>query len=435
MTVLHGVRLADIEGIKGTFTNATVDYWAPCIASERQTCRIVRQLSVWNELLSDAYLELRKEPDAVGFLSLVTLEQAYPFIPKARKLHQCATLLYWLLTIHRCVVSVDIHLRNLGPHYVLVFAELRGNSAVKMLKLVLCTYRSDHQEPLAIANCLENIEEVECHLFPDWPSHILSAQTMLLGRTASSSLSSLKIPKIPLRNRKNWLLLEALVMNSTLKELGMRGADFATAWMSHRYKFRRQLIGGAGSLTTLSISDMAEMRKDVFKWLLGCLRENRTITHVSLRRVAVDEDSAAIVTSILEENRVLRLFNMCEMRADTESTGEGIFGSWLPALVANETMEEFTLPLNAWNPELWKRFSDMLPLRSVTRRITIQFTQDDYRSISLTYGVLADTPEAGRMVFFKTLNLLSHSDTMWNEPAQCHAWLFQNTRDIFSGVL
>ncbi|KAL3255564.1 hypothetical protein MRX96_017462 [Rhipicephalus microplus] len=39
------------------------------------------------------------------------------------------------------------------------------------------------------------------------------------------------------------------------------------------------------------------------------------------------------------------------------------------------------------------------------------------------------------MVFFKTLNLLSHSDTVCNEPAQCHVWLFQNTRDIFSGVL
>ncbi|KAH7944713.1 hypothetical protein HPB51_028575 [Rhipicephalus microplus] len=435
VTVLHGVRLADIEGIKGTFTNATLDYRSPCTASERGTCHIVRQLSMWNELLSDAYLELRKEPDAVGFLSLVTLERAYPSIPEARKLHQCATLVYWLLTIHRCVVSVDVHLRNLGPHYVLIFAALRGNPAVKTLKLGLWTYRSDHQEPLAIANCLQNIEKLECRLFPDWPPHILSALTMLLGRTTSSSLSSLKTPKIPLRNHKGWLLLEALVTNSTLKELGMRGADFAMVWMSHRYKFRRQLIGGACSLTTLSISDMAEMRKDVFKWLLGCLRENRTLTHVSLRRVAVDEDSAAVVTSILEENRVLRVFNMCEMRADTEGTGEGIFDSWLPALAANETLEEFTLPLNVWNPELWKQFADMLPSRSVTRRITIEFIQDDYRSLALTYGVLADTPDAGRMVCFKTLNLLSHSDTVWNEPAQCHVWLFQNTRDIFSGVL
>ncbi|KAL3224278.1 hypothetical protein MRX96_049566 [Rhipicephalus microplus] len=181
VTVLHGVRLADIEGIKGTFTNATLDYRSPCTASERGTCHIVRQLSVWNEFLLDAYLELRKETDTMGFLSLVTLERAYPSIPEARKLHQCATLVYWLLTIHRCVVSVDVHLRNLGPHYVLIFAALRRNPAVKTLKLGLWTYRSDHQEPLVIANCLENIEELECRLFPDWPPHILSALTMLLG--------------------------------------------------------------------------------------------------------------------------------------------------------------------------------------------------------------------------------------------------------------
>ncbi|KAL3255566.1 hypothetical protein MRX96_017464 [Rhipicephalus microplus] len=166
VTVLHGVILADMEGIKGTLTNATLNYRFPSTVSERGTCQIVRQLSVWNELLLDAYLELRKEPDAVEFLSLVTLEQAYPFITEARKLHQCATLVYWLLTIHRCVVSVDVHLRNLGPHYVLVFAAVPRNQAVKTLRLGLWTYWGDHQEPLAIANCLENIEELECRLFP-----------------------------------------------------------------------------------------------------------------------------------------------------------------------------------------------------------------------------------------------------------------------------
>ncbi|KAL1422944.1 hypothetical protein MTO96_021538 [Rhipicephalus appendiculatus] len=389
---LRGIRLADIEGIKGTFTDGTVDYRSPCTASEHRTCRIVGQLSAWNDLLSDAYLELRKEPNRVGFLSLVTLEQAYPSIPEERKLHRCATLVYWLLKVHRCVVSVDVHLRNLGAHYTLVFAALRGNPAVKTLKLGLWTFRSDHQEPRAIATCLENVEELECRLFPDWPSHILSALTLLLGRTSSSSLSSVKIPKIPLRTHKGWLLLEALVTNSALKDLSMRGADFTTAWMSHRYKFRRQLV-------------------------------------------VVDEDSVAVVTSILVENKVLRCFNMCEMRADTEGTREGIFDSWLPALTANETLEEFTLPLNAWSRELWKQFVGALTSRSVIRKITIEFTQDDYSSMSLTYGILADTPEVGRLACFKTLNLLSNSDSVWNEPAHCQAWLFQNTRGIFSGIL
>ncbi|KAH7949217.1 hypothetical protein HPB49_006395 [Dermacentor silvarum] len=421
---LRGVRLADLEGARGVITGSTIDYRSPCTAGEHRTCRIVCQLSAWNDVLSDAYLELRKEPSRVGLLSLATLEQAYPSAAEDRKLHRCATVVYWLLKNHRCVVSVDVNLRNLGAHYMLVFVALRDNLSIKALKLGLWTYWSDHQEPRAIASCLENIEELECRLFPDWPSQILSALTILLRNTTSSSLTSIKIPKLPLRNHEAGALLEVLVTNKALKKLSMRGSDLTSAWINHRHKFRRHLVN-TGSLTALSVSDLVEMRKDVFK----------TLTHVALQRIVVDEDSATVVTRILTENGVLRCFNMSEMRADSEARREDFFDSWLPALTDNETLEEFTLPLSAWNHRLWKRFFGMLPTRRVTRKITIEITQDDYHSMPTVYGVLEETPGVGRLVFFKRLNPLSNSDTVWNEPSQCHAWLFHNTQDVFSAIL
>ncbi|KAL1426083.1 hypothetical protein MTO96_018557 [Rhipicephalus appendiculatus] len=435
MPDLRGVRLADVEGTKGTFTGGTVDYRSPCTAGERRTCRIVRQLSEWNDLLSDAYLELRKEPSPVGFLSLVTLEQAFPSAAEDHKLHRCATLVYWLLKTHRCVVSVDVNLRNLGAYYVLVFVALRGNPAVKTLKVGLWTYWSDHQDPRAIASCLENIEEIECRLFPDWPSQILSTLTTLLRTTSSSSLTSIKIPKLPLRNHEAGALLEALVANGALKKLSMRSSDLTMAWINYRHKFRRQLVGGGCSLTALSVSDLVEMRKEVFKWLLNCLQENRTITHVSLQRVVVDEDSAAVVTAILAENTVLRCFNMSEMRTDSEVRREDFLLSWLPALAGNETLEEFTLPMSACRGQLWMDFVAILPAKRATRKITIEITQDDYHTMPSMYQVLADSPEAGRLVFFKRLNPLSNADTVWNEPSQCHAWLFHSTREVFSEIM
>ncbi|XP_065301615.1 uncharacterized protein [Dermacentor albipictus] len=434
MPSLRGVRLADLEGTRGVFTGSTIDYRSPCTAGEHRTCRIVCQLSVWNDVLSDAYLELRKDPGRAGFLSLVTLEQAYPSAAEDRKLHRCATLVYWLLKTHRCVASVDVNLRSLGAHYALVFAALRVNPSIKHLKLGLWTYWSDHQEPRAIASCLQNIEELECRLFPDWPSQILSVLTILLRDATSCSLTSIKIPKLPLRNHDASALLEVLVTNKALKKLSMRGSDLTTAWIKYRHKFRRHLVN-TGSLTALSVSDMVEMRKDVFKWLLECLRENRTLTHVTLQRIVVDEDSATVVAKILAENGVLRCFNMSEMRADSESRRVDFFDSWLPALTDNETLEEFTLPLSAWNEQLWKRFFGTLPTRRVTKKITIEITQDDYHSMPTVYGILEETPGVGRLVFFKRLNPLSSSDTMWNEPSQCHAWLFHNTRDVFSAIL
>ncbi|KAH6943456.1 hypothetical protein HPB50_021688 [Hyalomma asiaticum] len=432
---LRGVRLADLDGTKGVFTGATVDCRSPCTAGERRTCRIVCQLSAWNELLSDAYLELRKEPDRVGFLSLVTLEQGHPSANEDRKLHRCATIVYWLLKMHRCVVSVDLNLRNLGAHYILVFAALRGNPAVKTLKLGLWTYWNDHQDPRAIASCMGNIEDLECRLFPDWPSQILSALTILLRGTSNSSLTSVKIPKLPLRNNETGALLEALVTNDALTKVSMRGSDLTMAWINHRHTFRRQLVSRGCSLTALSVSDLVEMRGDVFRWLLECLRENVTITHVSLQRVAVDEDSAAVVTTILVENKVLRCFNMSEMRTDSEARREDFLHSWQPALLSNDKLEEFTLPLNAWNRHLWKQFVDMLPARRVMRKVTIEIALDDYESMPSMYEVLANTPEAGRLVFFKRLNPLSSTESVWNEPSQCHAWLFHNTRDVFSAIL
>ncbi|KAH6942646.1 hypothetical protein HPB50_008810 [Hyalomma asiaticum] len=435
MPDLRGVRLADVKGTKGVITGATVDYLSPCTAGERQTCRIVRQLSAWNDLLSDAYLELRKETNKVGFLSLVTVEQTYPPAAEDHKLHRCATIVYWLLKTHRCVANVDVNMRNLGVHYMLLFVALRGNPAVKTLKLGLCTYWNDHQEPRAIASCLENIEELECRLFPDWPSHILSALKMLLRAPSYSSLTSIKIPKLPLRNHETGALLEALVTNDVLKKLSMRGSDLTLAWINHRHTFRRHLVSGCCSLAALSVSDLVEMRKDVFKWLLGCLQENRTITHVFLQRVVVDEDSAAIVTGILVENRVLRCFNMSEVRTDSEARQNDFLQSWLPALCSNDALEEFTLPLSACTGQLWKDFVRLLPARTVTRKITIEIAQDGYHVIPSMYEVLAGTPEAGRLVFFKRLSSLSDSDTVWNEPSQCHAWLFHNTVNVFSAIL
>ncbi|XP_054925814.1 uncharacterized protein [Dermacentor andersoni] len=126
---------------------------------------------------------------------------------------------------------------------------------------------------------------------------------------------------------------------------------------------------------------------------------------------------------------------MSEMRADSAARRVDFFDSWLPALTDNETLEEYTLPLSAWNQQLWKRFFDTLPTRRVTRKITIEITQDDYHSMPTVYGVLEETPGLGCLVFFKRLNPLSSSDTMWNEPSQCHAWLFHNTREVFSGIL
>ncbi|KAL3184739.1 hypothetical protein MRX96_005843 [Rhipicephalus microplus] len=434
MPDLRGVRLADVEGSKGAFTGRTVDYRSPCTVGERRTCRIVSQLSEWNDLLSEAYLELRKEPSSpVGFLSLVTLDQSFPSAAEDHKLHRCATLVYWLLKTHRCVVSVDVNLRNLGAYYMLLFVALRGNPAVKTLKVGLWTYWGDHQDPRSIASCLENIEEIECRLFPDWPSQILSTLTTLL-RT-SSSLTSIKIPKLPLRNHDASALLEALVTNGALKKMSMRSSDLTMAWINHRHKFWRLLVGGGCSLNMFSVSDLVEMRKDVFKWILNCLRENRTITHALLQRVVVDEEIAAVVTGILVENPVLRCFNMSEMRTDSEFRRENFLLSWLPALAGNETLEEFTLPMSACKGQLWMDFLAVLPTKRVMKKITIEITHDDYHTMPSMYQALANAPEAGRLVFFKRLNPLSSADTVWNEPSQWHAWLFHNTRNVFTEIM
>ncbi|KAL3236858.1 hypothetical protein MRX96_022113 [Rhipicephalus microplus] len=57
-----GVCLTDLNEITGFFSGGTIDYASPCSATEQRACHIVRQLSLWNEVLSQAKMELRQSP-------------------------------------------------------------------------------------------------------------------------------------------------------------------------------------------------------------------------------------------------------------------------------------------------------------------------------------------------------------------------------------
>ncbi|KAL1415034.1 hypothetical protein MTO96_006982 [Rhipicephalus appendiculatus] len=109
----HGVSLADHDGITGIFSGETTDPASPCTTAEERACQIVRQLSVWNEALSQAKMELRQSRQARARVTVASGENPYIMDHSLDMLHQVATVLHRLKT-HCCVTHVDIAMGKLN---------------------------------------------------------------------------------------------------------------------------------------------------------------------------------------------------------------------------------------------------------------------------------------------------------------------------------
>lgn len=126
--------LADLEGVRGSFTGAAVDFHLPCNAAEGdRTCQIVGQFSTWNEFLCKAHLELRELPGRCSQLSLSQCPGSWDFKTTEEECHQGVTVAYWLLKTHHCVTAIHIPypLLNHADYTNLLSRALQGSLSVK----------------------------------------------------------------------------------------------------------------------------------------------------------------------------------------------------------------------------------------------------------------------------------------------------------------
>lgn len=459
---------ANLEGARGPFTNAVVDYTAPCTATERRACQIVRHIAVWNELLLCAGLELRDSPSPRGHgLSLVSCEKPSWPSETEDELHMSATLVNVLLKTHRCVTCLLVRTGPLKAYEVLLRDAIHSNSFIKSLTLDLESF-DPNRSFSAVLPSLVQLEELQCGSRKECPEEFLDAISTLMRTT--KSLTALRISELCI-NRRGWgpLFMErpspscemehvesredlvvidhdmknyaverfmrALMGNSSLKELSLNESIVSEA--SHE-AFEGYLTNSAG-LTTLTVDAGADLNRMSADRVLKALLKNTTISKVALIGFCMTKRTTLLVQRILAQNRALRSFEISvryyyTYGRFTNPAPRTEFDSWLVALTQNDSLEEVTLKFHTAlvfsEPDKWEAFAKELPARKNLKKVTIEASREEH-FLSVVCGILR-LNGADEKVSFRPYNVQDDLDLLECRGfSAVYACLFDNRNPSF----
>lgn len=349
------------EDARGSFTGTPINIGLPCTATEKRTCQILPRLSVCNELLCYAQLQLREVSGGYGQLSLVAAEvRSFPKPTKEERIRAVA-LAYWLITMHRCVASVNISVFD--GHDQLTCDAFSANSSVKRLKFDSGSIKI-RQNFFKFVSLLGNVEELECAAFrASVDDCLVGALGSLLRST--TSLRSLKLSLLPVGREGAAQLLEGLRANCTIEELSLHAS------VAHCSTFK-EYLQCTTKVTSLSVSTGLEPRKWTLKPILAGLLENKSITSVTFRDFILEWESAEFVFKVLAQNRVLRAFHVTISRCTPFVEPMNNYTLWVAALCKNRALEEVTLPMDILRPQQWKTVSEALLTSGSIKKLTLE---------------------------------------------------------------
>ncbi|XP_075557840.1 uncharacterized protein LOC142589970 [Dermacentor variabilis] len=399
---LFDVGLADIEGIRGFFSGEAIDHASPCTATEDRACHIVRHLTAWNEVLSQAKLELRESPRARSGLAVVSIDCPYVRDHSLDTLHRVATLLHCLVKKHHCVTHVDVTMGRLTLYDELLCDALRGNQSVETLKLRDSFSRGlgPYSNFCAVVPTMPNLKHFECTSDAECRRSFLDALTSLLLTTRS--LTSLHIPNLNVSRRATKALLTAIMACSTLRELSLN-FTVVTHAPEEISATCAEYLKSSTALTTLSFVGRGYVYSTSMQLILRGLEKNRTVTRLDFRTAFVSQQCVESVANIFARNRTLRSIHIVAGRPDPyniyQHRGALTWDGWLTSLTENETLEELTLPFNIWRPLKWALFFRALSTKQNLKHVIIDGVATDAVALQQVCEALRESGAEEKVVF------------------------------------
>ncbi|XP_070380008.1 uncharacterized protein [Dermacentor albipictus] len=405
------VGLADIEGIKGFFSGHAVDHTSPCTATEDRACHIVRHLSVWNEMLSQAKLELRETPRTRSGLTVASIDCPYMRDHSLDTLHRVATLLHCLVKKHHCVTHVDVTMGRLNLYDELLCDALRGNQFVESLKLRDSFSRGlgPHSNFCAVVPTLPNLKHFECTSDAECRRCFLDALTSLLLTTRS--LTSLHVPNVIMKCRATKAFLTAIMACSTLRELSMNIA-FQLYVEEEMCATFAEYLKSSTALTTLSFVGDGFLYSPEMELILRGLEKNRTITRLDFGAASVSERCLEAVHNIFARNTTLRSIHIAAIHRNLYSFYQQrvpfIWDVWLTSLTENETLEELALPFSIWRPQTWALFFRALSTKHSLKHVIINGVVKDAIALQQVCESLRESGAEEKVVFRPHLGVVCY---------------------------
>ncbi|XP_077541061.1 uncharacterized protein LOC144153284 [Haemaphysalis longicornis] len=350
-----------LEDTKGCFTSTPLGLDRVCTATEQQTCQIVSRVSVLNELLCHARLQLREVCGTCGQLALVAADTRCLPKPAEEKKTQAVALVHWLLATHRCVAAVDISVSE--GHDELIRDPFWANSSIETLKFDSGSIEN-RQNLFTFVSFLGRLEELECTTYRGCADDCLVGALGSLLRS-TTSLRSLKLSALRVEKKWAYHLVEDLSSNSTVKELSLHAsvADCTTF---------QEYLQCAVNLKSLSVSTGLAPRRGALKPILSGLIGNASITDVRFEDFWVEWESAELVFKVLAQNPLLRNFHLTFSRCTLFSEPSSNYRLWVAALQENRALEEMTLPIGILRPQEWDAVFRAVSTNESIKRVTLQ---------------------------------------------------------------
>ncbi|KAH9365467.1 hypothetical protein HPB48_018933 [Haemaphysalis longicornis] len=353
-------------------TGELLQFHLPCTFSEHRACQIVAHLSVWNEVLFHARLQLREREGPHGHqLSLVSFNQPQMLEPRNDDwLHRATTLACWLLKTHRCIAVVDLCAASVDACEALVYNTRWDHSFIKILKLNIDKFRNQRDLGEAISTMV-HLEELECTGHAGVSASVLAALRTLVAST--SSLSTLFVHGRPHEWQSLHQLLSAIEANATLRQLSLRGAEAYprayTDFPSANHSLSTLIVGAQGQGSSAGLMN-----------LLHGLLKNRTITEARLEFFAINSQCGELILKVAANNQVLRSFEVKAYGSKVEPQPDAVCDRWLVEVSKNETLEQLFLPSGIFPSEQWEALFVLLSTSSVLKMVTIQITGSAFLS-------------------------------------------------------
>uniref|UniRef100_A0A224YWP3 Nlr family card domain protein n=1 Tax=Rhipicephalus zambeziensis TaxID=60191 RepID=A0A224YWP3_9ACAR len=377
---------------KSYFSGSSINYRTRCTSGEGRLCDIFQDLPLWNEYFWQAGHELREQ--SPGELSLVEMYGAYVSLEMPERKREAATLLYHLLTLHRCVVAVEMNGYIFRDHHRLICDALRKSPSLRRLKLSLLTVTEHAAQCFAAAlpfmkqlRCLVisqvHFDDVFVEGLSEFLANTLSLTTFSMSHTHIESQHTRAI----LRGLERNLTITSLALNTLIMhpDTSPSGAIFSEYLRENR---------ALRTLTVMSryLNDHAKLRQ-----ILGALSSNDTLTELNLIHFSLDSEHIRLITTLLTKNRTLKSFNLIDCIWNesplqgsnasmllTENFGKvsSRIHPWLVALTENKTLAELTLDLSCFDSDECRSFIKTLASSTTLKQVTVtQLRSEDVAEI------------------------------------------------------
>ncbi|KAH7947455.1 hypothetical protein HPB52_012184 [Rhipicephalus sanguineus] len=376
---------------KGCFSGSAIDCQRPCTSDEGRLCDIFRELALWNEFFWHVCLELREL--SPGQLSLVETYGAIVPCGMTKQKQQAATLLYHLLTLHRCIVSVKLNADIIEVHDQLICDALRQSSSLIKLDMGGCGYvdKTASYRIIAVLPHLTKLRELELGIlhfgyasserFSEFLASTCSLRTLIM---TGEFFKWDHAPKVA-RGLKQNVTITTLSLNTSAVEDFWSSRDDISAYFHE-----------ASTLRALSVTALFDP-KDKACDIVEPLFFNNTISELNLANFHINIGDTQLISKLLIQNRTLRSLNFVncvykpapQYDADTCVIYTESFGyvssriyPWVVALTKNNTLEELTLSLSWYDVEEWWSFFKALASNASLQKINVsQFPRQDVTEI------------------------------------------------------